>query len=318
MAERIALDCSRYASLKPYTRENVVAEDLAALFVEAKDTEEIEERIWPYRFECRVGEKVVCPEMGNKDITEYFSNETELEQQETVAGEKLKDALINESVGTTVVWLSPPNDEYSEGRITLGRIVWQNNIKVMQCFGLPVDFSQKTFLRLAERLSGPERLYIENLRSHIFVLSKKDGQTSWQRVKEKLPLGQIWSVIENKQAEVTKRKILRDARLVVGSAPVDLWSAKSVRVGAYLERGMERIGHRIDTVKSGCGGLNKDLTSMSPQRVLNSPHGVVRKEGGEKSVYVESCGKCGKHIGKYMTPGKSHCPHCGALFPKLC
>ncbi len=307
--ERLALDCSLYTS------PDQVPFDLAALFVEARDTEEVEKRIWPYRFELRGRNRVVCPEWGNQDIIEGFSLKTDQDKQETKAALKIRQALIDEREGTTVVWLSPPNEDYPEGRITIGKVVWMNNLKTMECYGLPVEFSKESFIEIAKRLSSESVVGLKEFRSQVYILSSEKHTDPWHELKKKIPLGKIWTAIENKQAELNKTTILRDARLVADSVPVYLWSNNPVRVGAYLERKMERMGHRINTVKSGCGGLNKDLISASPMRVLNSPHGTASTEK-TKGVYVKECPYCGKKINKTIYPG--YTCQCGHTYKGVC
>jgi len=315
MPERLAFDYSKYQSLHPQLRNEIVALDLAALVVEA-GIEDLKNRVWPFRYQLR-GERVICPEMGNQDISNYFSVETSLDRQETRAGLKLRQALISQPGGSTVVWLSPPNQKYSEGRITVGMIDWQNNLKVMHCYGIVVDFSKDEFIDIAKKFSDFCQPAGEiELRSHVFVFSSSNVPNSWHLVKRILPLGEIWQAIENNEVELRRERAIRDAQTVVSSMPTYLGFYDPVRQGAYLEEAMQGIGYKISG--SSCGLLNSDLLHLSPRRVLNSIHGVIRNSASEVKVYVKKCGVCGEHIGKHLTPGESHCPHCGALFPKLC
>ncbi len=306
--ERLALDCSSFTS------PSEIPIGLASLFIEARDTQEIEKRIVPYRFQ-KIGDKVISPEWGEDDIAEYFCWETERDRQESEAGVKVRQALIEQPEGTAVVWLSPPAEGYPEGRISIGKIVWENNVKEMHCYGIAAKFSKEKFLHLADEFGNDDKVNLEKLRSQVFLLSSNDYEDPWQVLKIKLPLGKIWIEIETKRAELRKEKYQRDAEIVVKSIPDYMWSMSRIRMGAYLERGMERMGHRINTVKSGCGGLNRDLISSSPMRVLNSPHGVVSTEKSD-GVYVKECPYCHKKINKLIHPGYQ-C-ECGKVFKGIC
>ncbi len=309
MSERLALDCSLYRS------PDYIPLDLAALFVEAMDTKALEERIWPYRFELRNNNRVICPEMGDQDVSDYFSLETDQDRQETEAALKIRQALVDEKEATAVVWLSPPNENYPEGRITIGKIAWENNVKTMECYGLPVNFSKEIFIQISQKISPGNEYSLKNLRSQVYIFSSEVYLDPWQEIKKKLPLGQVWSAIEKKQAELRKEEILRDTRLVADSVSAHLWSSHPIKLGAYLECEMERMGYRINAVKSGCGGLNKDLFSLSPMRVLNSPHGMVSTEKN-KGVYVKECPYCGRKINKIIHPG--YTCQCGHTYKGVC
>lgn len=311
MAERLAFDYSRYTSSKEI-EDNVIALDLAALTVEAGKNS-LQDRVWPFEYQLK-GDKVVCPEMGSQDVKNYFSIETDLDRQETKAGLKIRQALIDQPAGTSIVWLSPPNKTYSEGRITLGRISWQNNQKIMQCYGLAVNFTKKDFINLSQKLSQFDQPSPEiNLRSRVFVLPS-ESFNSWLFIKEVLPLGAIWQSIETKQAEIKKDKVIRDAKMVVSSMPVHLVCQNPISRGAYLERGMEALGHQLSG--SSCGLLNKDLVSLSPRRLLNSPHRLVSPESNKKGVYVKECPYCHKKINKIIFPGYK-C-QCGKAYQGVC
>ncbi len=308
MTERIALDCSRYNS------PNEIPVGLASLFIEAMDTSEIEKRVVPYRFQ-KVGNKVISPEWGNKDITEYFSWQSERDCQESQAGLKLRQALIDKPEGTVIAWFSPPDGKYPEGRISIGKIVWKNNLKEMHCYGISTRFSKKGFIALVEGLEDSNDIDLGKIRSQIFVLSSADHKNPWQALKTKLPLGKIWTEIETKQADLRKESVRRDAEMVVESMPDYLWRLNRVRMGAYLETAMVRMGHRINPVKSGCGGLNRDLIFSNPTRISNTPHSLDFKEN-KKGVHVKECPYCGKKINKVIFPG--YTCECGKTYQGVC
>lgn len=308
MTERIALDCSRYSS------PNEIPVGLASLFIEAMDTEEEEKRVVPYRFQ-KVGNKVISPEWGDKDIIKYFSWQSERDCRESEAGLKLRQALINHPEGTAVIWLSPPDEEYTEVRISIGKIVWENNLKEMHCYGISTQFSKKGFIALVEGLDDSKDIDLGKIRSQIFVLSSADHKNPWQTLKTKLPLGKIWTEIETKQADLRKKRAIRDAKISVNSMPDHLWGLNRIRMGAYLETAMERMGYRINSVKSGCGGLNKDLIFSNPSRISNTPHGLHFKEN-RKGVHVKECPYCGKKINKIIFPG--YTCECGKTYQGVC
>ncbi len=308
MTERLAFDCSSFTS------PSEIPIGLASLFIEARDTQEIEKRIVPYRFQ-KIGDKVISPEWGGDDIAEYFSLETERDRQESQAGLKVRQALIDQPEGTAVIWLSPPTEGYPEGRISIGKIVWENNVKEMHCYGIAAKFSEEKFSYLAEKFGNDDQVNLDKLRSQVFVLSSNDYEDPWQVLKIKLPLGKIWTEIETKRAGLRKERFRRDAEMVVESMPDYMWSISRVRMGAYLERGMERMGHQVNSVKSGCGGLNKDLFASPPMRVLNSPNGIILTKES-KGVYVKECPYCHKKINQVIFPGYK-C-QCGKTFRGVC
>lgn len=315
MEERLAFDTRIYKN----TSSQNLEVDLAALAVEAGEKRPLETRIWPFRLELR-RDKVVCPEMGSDDVREYYSVETKLDRQETKAGLRIRKSLIEQPAGTSVVWLTGPNEIYPEGRVEVGHSFWDRNTKVMQSYGIPVEFSPEKFRQLANQLLEESELDIDQFenvdqfRDKIFILKPKGDKNTWQLLKEKLPLGKIWTTIEKKEAERIKQEALKTARLAVASLPPTRMG--HIQKGAHLERFMNQRNWGISG--SSCGALNSNLIKGSHQHIGFGSRGVVEVEHKTEVVYVAECGRCHKHIGKFMRPGKDHCPHCGSLFPKIC
>lgn len=315
MPERLAFDTRLY---KNSSSQNLEV-DLAALAVEAGEKRPLGTRIWPFRLELR-GDKVVCPEMGSRDVREYYSVETELDRQETKAGLRMRKSLIEQPAGTSVVWLAGPNQIYSEGRVEVGHSFWDRNTKVMQSYGMPVEFSQEEFTQLANQLLEETELNVDHFenvdqfRDKVFTLKPKRNKDTWQLLKEKLPLGKMWARIEKEEVERIKQEALKTARLAVASLPPTRMG--HVQTGAYLERFMNQKNWGISG--SSCGALNSNLVKGLHQHTIFGNQAGVEVEHKTEVVYVPECGVCHKHIGKYMRPGKDHCPYCGSLLPKIC
>ena len=308
MAERKAFDTTRYSHRDGF------ANDLASLAIESSLNSPLEKRVNPFVLEVTTDQKVVNPALGLKDVVEYYSETSELDRAEKEAGVKIRDCLLFEPDGTLSIWISPPGGplKYEEGRVVVGLNRETNDSKLLESYGICVDFTSQRCLEISEILNrhtdpDQETRNPEKLRSEIFVIMPPGGKP-WEFLRENIPLEKVWDSIESGSAHELKRKATQDAQEISQKAMYLLSIAQTeqdyIRAGAYAEREMMARGWKITS--GPCGLTNGDIQINSTyfhSHIQVGSSGEVRGINREMGKFVRNCGKCGKEINEVIRAG---------------
>jgi hypothetical protein len=291
---------------------DVVAEDLAGLYIEAGDTP-LEDRINSRKLTI-IRDKVIDPKTS-KEVPGNLKRITTLDNTEADSAESFYKQLIDGYCLT--ISFSPPGgiSPYKEGRINVG---YRSSYNEIEFYGIPTlitpeDMLAKSFL-LSEfsDLSLLEIKNSEQLRGiSLPILIPPAEKSPWDFLEEVLPLdSNAWEHIRNGKPWVTKEKALKDASNVAPIMMGMIYSARTendyIIAGAYGERYMEQRGWKLSS-RSCPGSSNSQLigTSKAEGKFITDVFGNTRE-------IVESsfpCPRCGGSIPSGL--GITTCPHCG-------
>ena len=267
--------------------------DLASLVVESSEKEPLSRRINPFCLK-RIGDNVVCPDLGERDINSHY----DLNTKEGRAGLKIREVLLGEPDGTISVWISSPGGEenYSEGRIVVG----VNRGDIMESYGICTKFDPREYIEIAKSL-GSQIEDPETLREEVIII--KDELDPWNFLRRRIPLDEVWDKIASGEVHIHKQEVMKDAMTVTKILEpflkymVGKW--EQIVVGAWLEKLMMSFGYKI--MGGVCGVLNSEIL------------GKATALSGEMVKFVKNCGQCGIYIGKLIGKGY-RCQSCGGEY----
>ena len=331
--EKLAFDLRKYATIEsPQLAQQRLADDLAGLSLELAEEEEM--RITPFYWEQR-DDKLVAPEFDEEtDVLDMVEVNDRLDHLEYMASTRIKEYILNQdSFPMVTIWLSPPlekNGQYPEGRINIGIGREEENIKIIDNWGIASRWDQETFIELGNWLvnfsDDPERQYQDSdqLRSGpIFIdKSKMGGKEPLDFLEEVIPLGdEVWNKITSGEIRAQKEKNIRQAKEIPQEAMGEMRKITSREDWFYLgamieERMQKKIGYGFRS-GSGCGALNTEKVSSS----YAYSHTQVDVEGNSQlkalssgeAKYVKRCGNCGAMIEKRISAGYT-CSECGGVY----
>lgn len=298
-----------------YTKANsdVVAEDLAGLYIEAGNTP-LEERINARKLTIR-GNKVFDPK-ANKEVPGSLTRITILDNLEADSAEAFYKQLID-GYDLTISF-SPPGgiSPYKEGRINVG---YRSSHDEIEFYGIPTKMAPEVMLAKSILLSefsdfslseieNPEQLRQISLP----ILIPSTEESLWDFLEEILPLdSNAWEHIRNGKPWITKERALKDASFVAPIMFKMIYVARIendyIAAGVYGERYMEQMGWKLNS--GSCPGKSNsqlsDTSSNSETKFTTDAFGNIR----ELSESSFPCPRCGQAIPSGF--GITTCPFCG-------
>jgi hypothetical protein len=299
-------------SLYKQSNLNVVAEDLAGLYIEAGDNP-LEQRINARKL-IIIGDKVFDP-ITDKEVPGNLKHITTLDNLEADSAEAFYKQLAG-GYDLTVSF-SPPGglSPYKEGRINVG---YRSSHNEIEFYGIPTLITPETMLAktilLSEfsdvslsKISSPEQLRQISLPISIPSIE----ESPWDFLEEVLPLdSNAWKYIKDGRPWIVKENALKDAKFAAPVMIRMIYSARTendyIMAGIYGERYMEQMGWKLNS-GSCAGASNSQLagTSISEGKFVTDVFGNTRE-------IIESsfpCPRCGGSIPSGL--GITTCPHCG-------
>lgn len=327
-AERLAFNVGLYAE-----RENLeqrLASDLAALVLET--AERPDDRITPFTYIQTGANRLECPQFApGQDIREILSWKTALDKLESQATLEIRSFILaQEKTPFVVVWINPPAEDlgYPEGRIVVAFGKSIDGIKVVENYGLCVDFSPETCLSLANQLLSfsEAKKELETINqvhaTPIFLDPKEAGPVDF--IAQHIPLPHAWERIKSDRAKLLGEQAFKEAQLIAQRAAARIRQAKSqweyIVIGAQMEQQMAAAGRRM-RAGSGCGSLNTEILSglgspfISHDFQINS-RGEISLRRSERGTFVRKCPHCGETINKHIDSGY-RCT-CGKVYSGSC
>lgn len=311
--------------------EQRLASDLTALVLE---TGASENRITPFTFIQVKEDKIVCPEFADKDISETLRWKTRSDILESKATLKIRDFILSQKeTPFVIVWISPPDQElgYYEGRMVVGVGREEDELKIVENYGICIDFSSKTCLLLGEKLlqfSKNEKYSridsVDQLRTTPIFIKPPKGTEPLDFIAKLIPLPDVWEKIKSGEARALKERALKDAQIIAQRLMpkvirgADQWDY--IVAGAQAEQWMATAGWTM-RANSGCGSFNTELLSSAVSVFahshlhLNSQKELVLKKS-EAGVFVKKCPFCDRDIYKVIRPGYK-CA-CGQIYSGVC
>lgn len=310
--------------------EQRLAFDLAALALETA----LKNRITPFTFVQTGKDRIECPELANGDILETLRWKTRSDILESKVTLKIRDFILSQKeTPFVIVWISPPDQElgYYEGRMVVGIGKEENELKIVENYGICIDFSSKTCLLLGEQLlqfsenekySGIDST--DQLRTTPIFIKPPKGIEPLDFIAKLIPIPDVWEKIKSGEARALKERAFKDAQAIAQrSMPkiiraTDQWDY--IVAGAQAEQWMATAGWAMRT-NSGCGSLNIELLSSAVSVFahshlhLNSQKELVLKKS-EAGVFVRRCPFCDRVINKVIRPGY-RCV-CGRIYSGVC
>lgn len=272
--------------------------EIAGTFLENKDTEEVRDRINPYKLK-----------FDGKGEPEFkYEKETELGKAEY---EGLKNIHNLAELGYKYVfWLSPEGGRspYDQGRISIGIV--RNNDEI-ECRGIPILVTADEMYKMGREIidyggrSIKEIERSEDLREQAIGIDLKSEKDLWNFCQSIFGMEKVWKTIANgddlrKKSETVG--IVNDVLIKIRGCYGDFTSRNSIELGAILEREMEIRGYKM--AAGNHGGLNGDLMRDTGFNKLFSNSEIsVNPEVRDGKKYCP----CGAEI----KDGVSTCPKCG-------
>lgn len=266
--ERIALDLENY---NPSTLDNII-EDTASLAIEAANDPNTP-RVNVHYYVKRGEDWAISPGRDKRDVLQKFSNETEIDKQTSIAGEKIRGTLLDEPVGTVFVWISPMQP-YPETRIVVGvkKQTISKKYQYLECYGISTTLSRQDSLLLMQflvSLSDRKHNYPddpEELRSLVVNLNVPDDTDPFKYLSEliKLPETDRFESILNGKAKKIKSQAVKAAAIATSKArnnPQIIY-IDPIGQGSYIESYMGMLGFGMNPKGSGCGISNTDALNI--------------------------------------------------------
>lgn len=326
LIQRKALNLQSYSTYDGFNERGLIS-DVGALATEVGKDRPTEERVFKTLEAVVNGQIVNFPVNKQKDVREMFENDS----PESTAGMKIAQFLLDEPEGTMFAWLSPKGGiyEYEEARIRVGVVKRKIGFKILESYGIPVDFDNEKMVNIFYRLQEfsdkePQSpTSPDDLRDKIVIFSPSENnknRTNWLDfldLKEVLPeLKIVWQAIKRGGVAEFNRRAKREAReevenvLQKNEVNIYLHEQDAVRIGAQIERGM--IDRGWGMVSMVCGMLNSDLLNQSSLLLSVNVIGGRISIGIEMGKFVKNCGQCGKSINKVISKGYQ-C-ECGGVY----
>ncbi|MEK7525938.1 MAG: hypothetical protein AAB546_00465 [Patescibacteria group bacterium] len=288
-------DTSLYKDVPLERRKRVIANHLAGLVLEAGDRDFLE-RINPWWV-------VITPDgqaidiISRQDVSGNFGDKTPLLKKEKIGA---IDFYYNKGQlakpGDVIYWFSPEKGDslYKEARINVAEVVELYGLKILKCYGIPLQTLPKDVLKLVE--------HTEELREKAFIFEPQNPflkNSDW------------WLVIKNGVPKKMKSEAIK-AALVVAKEMAEMVEEASgdsdfVSIGAYGEKYMLSQGWFVN--KIACPGVfNLDILA---RRGLLSV--AVDGFGNYRKTDVEVYFDCPNCEGKIPSGrGITTCPYCNA------
>ena len=271
---------------------------------------DLSSRINPYTLEETLDGKVINPELSkDKDIIEFYSEQTERDKKETAAAKKIRDSLLTKPHNTLAVWLSPkyPEFEEDEGRITVGHtIINKFGMREMKSYGLITNLSPESLLTIGWRLSeftldDLELNTSENLRYTSFVFPLPSFEDNpWEFLSQYIPMPQVWEKIIDGSADRQREEIQEDSKIISGKISSLIPYAKTTEerenIALLAQDMMMQMGRPIDRTRICPTDLiNQSVNNyfMQSYAVLNSNGQTIYKSVEKNWEYKP--GKCMPH-----------------------
>lgn len=328
--ENLAFNTRLYVSYN--NAEQRLASDLAALALET--TRAPENRITPFTFVQTGKGRIECPEFANRDILETLRWKTASDILESKATLTIRDFILSQKeIPFIIIWISPPDKKlgYSEGRMVVGIGREKDELKIVENYGICIDFSSETCLLLGEQLLqfSENKKYsridsVDQLRATPIFMNPPKGIEPLDFIAQFIPFPDVWEKIKSGEARALKEQALKDARAIAQRImPKVIRGANQwdyIVAGAQAEQWMAKVGW-VMRANSGCGFLNTELLS-SIVSVFSHSHLHLNNQGelvlkkSEAGVFVKKCPFCGRDINKVIQPGYK-CA-CGQTYSGVC
>lgn len=289
------LDISLYAPLSPDVRKQVLVQDVAGLVLEAGKLS-LEERINPRKLKIKNG-RVFDPISG-KEVTEGLKWESALDIVEGMGMINFYNYLVDHE-DSVVICVSPPRgiSPYIEGRVNIGVRKGED----IEFYGIPTKLNPEELLDFIARVSEFSDAKIPNkpdfLRLNPIPVFIPNSENVWKFLESVAPLdSHAWQTIFAGKPWEMKARSEKDAQLTIESTAYLFTEAKTSRdfilIGAYMERGMQRLGWELD--KAGCPGVfNSELLDSNNSGFTKDAFGNTRATTWE--YHTGSCVVCGEN-----------------------
>lgn len=321
MERKLALNLTPYKELRKDEALTSLTDDLASLGLETSG--EIN-YYWLIRTRDK---KVVNPERPSTDISEQWSDDTEVEKKETKAAKKRKEYLSNHKGNYVVIWIGPP-DPYPGGSVDIGISREIGGLRALESYGFGIDFTDEQYTTIGKNISSLSSKGFEidkpsDLRDKAFLIELAKNDNPYDLLEEIIPLPRIWEKIRGGAAREKKEEFRKFAQKMAKESIGKIRSAGNRReileIGANLERQMQRRWERVDFEKSGCGRTNQEALSeygytYSHYHIDSS--GKITKTHSETGQFVKKCPYCGAIIKRAIEPGYK-CS-CGNVYKGVC
>lgn len=319
--EALAFDTSRYVETNGFNKDAWI-EDLSGLSLEAAKNQPLHKRINPFTLEETLDGRIINALIGEKDVSEYYSFETHTDTQESLAGIRIRDSLLNEPEGSMVVWISPAGGEnhYDEARIVIGFNETVNNLKAIRSFGIPTKHTPSESLihfgtlALLSTSIHPMVYSPEDIRSEVLVFHP-NSRSHMQTLRSSIPMDEIWDAIESGEVYREKISAKQDTQKVWNAVGHLFENARThdefIRAGAAAEQMMSQLGRKM--TGGPCGKMNSEVISKSAnllwQHVELGQNEIEEPNDGKGSLSF----KCSKGHENTRRPGKFRktCKVCG-------
>lgn len=320
--ERLAFDTRSYTTSAD---EKSLATNLADIAIEAR-IGALGERVNSYTLQVKDG-NVINLELGEEDISAFFSWETELDRRETRAAHVIRDSLLTSPCGTVAVWFSPESREfgYLEGRVTVGYSRERGRVKEMESYCVPTEgLTSEDLLHSAWRLTEFSNEHYtlnspEDLRDTAVVFQlPEDEESPWEFLRRYISLNEAWDTIINGEARQLREKALKDTQEMAPGILFTLQEDESVRsqeeVLRFIQGKLSERGWDIDTLKLQCPVLFRSSGyDFIFQFISMGGGGIGMNIRSEVGKFVKNCGKCGVVINAVIGKGYT-CRKCGGVY----
>jgi len=308
MTERVRA----FLELDKYRVLDAAAEsEVAGVFAENRDTEQLELRVNPYflEFDC-LGE----PKLAADRSTRLG----EMEYQGTKNIYKL--GLKHDRV----VWLSPPGgiSSYEEGRMVVAKVIGREGGMRLECRGIPLRMSREEIEKSARILLEFGEMHgewesVEDLRTEAIGVDFYTDDDWYLCLEDAVGMRGVWEAIRQGSDVVRKRELVEAVKEVWQMVrPRTVGREEAVMVGAAFEVEMARRGFGI-MAGGDHGASNLSLLTRMTGRVdiVGGKTGIFSQIYRLSEVVAEKLESGGKYYcsacGVEVAGGANSCPKCG-------
>jgi hypothetical protein len=296
MSTEKLFDTSLYSQASP----EVVAEDLAGLFIEA-GTAPLEHRINARKLKIE-GNKVIDPKTG-KEVPGSLKRSTILDNLEADSAEQFYTQLLKGFPLVLSLSASGGLSPYKDARINVGYRISDDEIEF---YGIPTLMNPETLLGRSLLLSEFSNMSIfeiknaDQLRGVAIPIKIPPSEISpWDFLEEVFPLdSNAWQQIKQGRPWLFKDNALKDARSfapkMVGMIRVARTERDFIFAGAYGERQMEERGWKLN-YGSCPGKSNSELVgeSVPGKSFVTDAFGNIRETTTKWEYHTGTCVNCG-------------------------
>lgn len=281
--------------------------------------------ITPFIYCSTPQDTVISPAYGNDDIASFKLEKPihHLEQQATL---KIKEIILSQDEPFAVVWISPPDEKYGykEGRLQVGFGRKQGYIKVVENYGIRVNWSAQDCLslgnNLAELSDNEEIASIDKLRSTAFNLRLPPDIDPVDFIAGKIDLPEVWEEIKNGEAKRMQEKAVADANRAVEKlfpqVQTALTKEERVAAGSAVVGEMQSSGWDISPDICPGSFYSESVSAFASFNYQVGENGSVNLVSSELGVFCRECPYCHRTINKIIYPG-FRCA-CGEVFTGAC